>query len=339
MKRRRMKRDFWKFVCKYIYDKRKGAAVFALFCLIFTAVFLLYGLPLGAVVYPALLCGMAGLILLAADGRRAWLRFGSLQDILQEMDTEERELPMAEDMVEESYRQIVIMLRKKRRQMENDMNARYTDRIDYYTLWAHQIKTPITSLKLILQNEDTGRSRQMLSELFSIEQYVEMVLCYLRLDSDSTDYVLKEYSLDEILRPAVKKFAGQFIGKKLSLNYEPVKTQVLTDAKWLSFVAEQVISNAVKYTKKGGITIYMEEQETLCISDTGIGIAPEDLPRIFEKGYTGCNGHGEPRSSGIGLYLCRRICSNLGHTIAAESRIGQGTLIRIGLKRRKLEAE
>ena len=110
----------------------------------------------------------------------------------------------------------------------------------------------------------------------------------------------------------------------------------MTDEKWLQFVLEQVISNALKYTEAGRITIEMEnetdgaeDRAVLCIRDTGIGIAPEDIPRIFEKGYTGYNGRSDKKASGIGLYLCRRICSNLGHTITANSSLENGTVIRI----------
>ena len=171
-----------------------------------------------------------------------------------------------------------------------------------------------------------------------MEQYVQMVLCFLRLDSDFTDYVIKEYRVDDIIRPAVRRLAPQFIMKKLSLEYEQTDEVALTDEKWLSFVVEQVLSNAVKYTSAGSISIKCDG-DRLVISDTGIGIAAEDLPRIFDKGYTGFNGRADRKASGIGLYLCRRICDNLGHSIKAESAPGHGTTIIIGLERDKLEVE
>ena len=140
------------------------------------------------------------------------------------------------------------------------------------------------------------------------------------------------------MRQAVRKFSSQFIRRKLKLDYEPLNKKVLTDEKWLLFVIEQVISNAVKYTSSGMVQIYCEEPLTLCIKDTGIGIAPEDLPRIFEKGYTGCNGRLDKKASGIGLYLCKRICGRLGHKISAESS-DNGTVIRIFLESRRLGIE
>lgn len=131
----------------------------------------------------------------------------------------------------------------------------------------------------------------------------------------------------------------EFISRKIGLDYQPINTRVITDEKWLLFVIEQVLSNALKYTRSGKISIYSSEKDMLCIEDTGIGIAPEDLPRIFEKGYTGYNGRKDKHASGIGLYLARRICDNLGHKISARSVIGKGTAITIDLSREKIKNE
>lgn len=152
--------------------------------------------------------------------------------------------------------------------------------VEYYTIWCHQIKTPIAAMSLLLQEEDTPKNRQLKSELFRIEQYVEMVLCYFRIDSPSSDFILKPYDLDTVIRKAIRKYAGQFVQKKLRLIYEPVHQSVLTDEKWLSFILEQLLSNAVKYTKEGSVTITVDQNQVLSVSDTGIGIAKEDLPRI-----------------------------------------------------------
>lgn len=176
-------------------------------------------------------------------------------------------------------------------------------------------------------------------QLQSVEQYVEMVLGYLRLESPSSDYVIRNYLLDDIVRQAVRKYASQFIRRKLRLEYTPLNVSVITDEKWLLFVIEQVLSNALKYTRSGSVSITLEAPKTLCIRDTGIGIAPEDLPRVFEKGYTGSNGRTDKRATGIGLYLCRRILEKLGHTIAITSTVGEGTTVRIGLQQDALEVE
>ena len=155
----------------------------------------------------------------------------------------------------------------------------------------------------------------------------------------SAAHVFKEYDLDNIVKSAVKKFSSEFIGRKLRLIYDPLNTSVITDEKWLSFVIEQVLSNALKYTPSGSITISLVGEKTLRIEDTGIGIAPSDLPRTFENGYTGFNGRTDKTASGIGLYLCRRVCNNLGHTITANSTVDVGTAIDIDLTQTKLEME
>ena len=190
-------------------------------------------------------------------------------------------------------------------------------------------------MELTLRQEDSPQARRLLGELSRIEQYVEMALTYLRLESAESDYVFRDCALDPIIRQSVKRFSAEFIGRKIRLDYAPVDYTLVTDEKWLGFVLEQLLSNALKYTRAGSVRIFLEH-ETLCIADTGIGIAPEDLPRIFEKGYTGYNGRGDQKASGLGLYLCRTICRKLGHSITAESAPDEGTAIRIGLSQRQV---
>lgn len=327
------------FLAAYLRQRRMGVIVFVLFCLIFLCAFLLYHLPAGAVLYPAAVCALLGCIVLVYDLHRAYEKHRQLKETLRLPGAVMETFPDVRTLEDADYQAVIQGLREELKELENRMNIRYSDMTDYYAVWAHQIKTPIASMRLNLQNEDSELSGKISDDLFRIEQYVEMVLMFLRLDSETTDYVIKEYDLDSIVKQAVKKFAGQFIRGKIRLEYNPLHTRVLTDEKWLSFVIEQVLSNALKYTHSGTITIDMEEPKTLCIRDTGIGIAPEDLPRIFEKGYTGYNGRSDKKASGIGLYLCRRICKNLGHTITAASSLDSGTVIRIGLEQRKLEVE
>lgn len=314
--------------------------MFLLSCGFFGVTFALYDFPLEAILYPTLICAAMWIIYAIWDLTRAYIKHRKLQEIAKlSANMMEDIFTPAKTIDDADYQEIIYQLRQEQRDLINQMSCQYSDIIDYYTVWAHQIKTPIASMRLRLQGEDSGLSRQLSSDLLRIEQYVEMVMMFLRLDSDSTDYVVREYDLDSIVRGAVKKFAGEFIGRKLSLLYEPLNTSVLTDEKWLSFVIEQVLSNSLKYTPDGGISITLEPEKTLCVRDTGIGIAQSDLPRIFEKGYTGYNGRSDKRASGIGLYLCKRICTNLGHTITADSEVNGGTTIRIDLSHKALEVE
>lgn len=242
-------------------------------------------------------------------------------------------LPEADGLLARDYQQIIASYERQFQEEQIKMEQKYRDMMEYYTMWTHQIKTPIAAMRLLLQEEDTPFSREMQSELFQTEQYVQMALQYLRMEKMTSDLVFARYDLDALIRQAVRKYAPLFIRRKIILSYEPVHCEVLTDEKWLVFVLEQILSNALKYTKSGSIHIYLspDAPKTLVIEDTGIGIAPEDLPRIFEKGYTGCNGRADKRSTGIGLYLCRQIMEKLSHTIRIESEMGVGTKVYLGL--------
>lgn len=320
------------FFQSWLKSRRAVLTAFGLFTVLFFGTFALYRLPLAAVLYPTALCTLLGLVLLAADYGKARQRH-KVMTALAALPVEMPDaLPPVQGLADADYQKLIAALLEQQRTAEELASAKYRNMTDYYTVWAHQIKTPIAAMRLKLQSQDSPAARQLQNDLNRIEQYANMVLTFLRLESSSTDYVIREYDLDKIVRSAVRHFSGEFIARKLRLDYQELNTAVVTDEKWLSFVVEQVLSNALKYTSAGTVSIYREGQ-TLCIRDTGIGIAESDLPRIFENGYTGFNGRTDQRASGIGLYLCRRICRNLGHTITAESAPGEGTCIRIGLAR------
>ncbi len=327
-------KGFWRV---YLRSRLPALGLFLLCCAVFALTFGLYGLPLEAVFYPALLCAAAWLVFVLAQGAKAARKHRTLSALNAALTLDM--LPSGDTPEDADYRRIISLLQKARQAQEAASGRKYADMVDYYTLWAHQIKTPIAAMRLTLQNEDSPLSRRLTSELGRVERYVEMVLAYLRLDGESTDYVLREYELDAILRSAVKKFSGEFIDRRLALNLQPTGARVLTDEKWLSFVLEQLLSNALKYTPAGSVSVYMEPHAVLCIADTGIGIAPEDLPRIFDAGYTGLNGRQDKHASGLGLYLCKRVCRNLGHGLSAESEPGKGTVMRLDLSRREFSAE
>lgn len=301
------------------------------FFVIFAAVFSLYDLPTEAVAYAAALCLVLGLVLFAVGYSRFLSRHRELRRLLRQAREKVLPLPLPRGLLEEDYQALIQALCQDRARLAAENGSRLRDMTDYYTFWAHQIKIPIAALGLLLQERpDSG---PMAVELLKIEQYVEMVLSYLRLDSDSTDYVLQDCDLDGILRGAVRKLARMFILKKITLDLKETGKAVLTDGKWLGFVVEQVLSNALKYTQEGGSIRVYGDGDTVVIADSGIGIRPEDLPRIFEKGFTGYNGRTERKSTGIGLYLCKQVCERLGHGITVTSRPGQGTLVRLDLSR------
>lgn len=315
----------------YLRERGKAIACLCLFTGIFAGTFLLYHVPWQAAAYPAALCLGLGVLLLLRDYRRfrrvheAYRRLTQLPELTRE------QLPQGKSLTE---RDCAALLEKQLEDMARLQTAsadRFTTQTDYFSAWAHQIKTPIAAMGLKLQSEDSSLARGLRGDLNRIAQYVEMAMTYLRLDAETGDYVLKTQDLDPIIRGAVRRFAGEFIDRKLRLRLQETGQTVLTDEKWLSFVLEQLLSNALKYTPGGEISIFWQEPDTLVIRDTGIGIAPEDLPRIFEKGYTGGHGRSDKKASGLGLYLCKKICTRLGIGISAASRPGEGTAIYLDL--------
>ena len=297
---------------------------------VFASSYFLFDMPAVTVLYPLILSTSA---LIVAGVIDFVFTFNKHRQLTQ------NEISASSDPIEKDYQEIIRKLKEEEAYSRQKTTSDYNNMVEYYTVWAHQIKTPIASMRLQIQSEDTESARKLMGDLNRIEAYVEMVLTFLRLDSDSTDYLIKEYDLDEIIRPAIRKFSREFILKKLKLEYEPIEFKTITDSKWLSFIIEQVISNAVKYTSEGYVRIYMSEPGILCIEDTGVGISEEDLPRIFENGYTGFNGREDKRASGIGLYLCKRISDNLGHKIYAESKVGEGTKIFLDMRAKKLDVD
>ena len=313
----------------YLRQRRRTLLAFFLFGGIFAAALALYQLPLRAVAYPFVLCSVAGAVLLALDYRRVLRQHRQLELLRQLPEELADALPPADTVTEADYRSLVILLAESRRAIRTQEEQRYGDMVDYYTMWAHQIKTPISALDLMFQSGSGDRSCR--EELKQIRRYVDMALCYLRLDGDTTDYVIRSYDVDEIVRKAVRSFASQFIRKKLRLEYTAVEICAVTDEKALGFVVEQLLSNALKYTPSGSVFIEGIDHHLLRIRDTGIGIAAEDLPRIFERGFTGRNGRVDAHSSGLGLYLCGRILKNLGHPVTVESEPGKGTSVTVDL--------
>lgn len=326
---------FWEYVKQY----RLSGVVFLLFTGIFAAVFSLYELETEAVLYASGICAAAGIVLLGFHFLSFCRAHRERQRLLAGIEYTYRELPKPKDLPEKDYQQMIGALGKISAGYLTDWERERQDSLDYYTTWVHQIKTPIAVMRMYLQGEDTREHRELLAELFRIEQYVEMVLSYIRLGSRESDLVIREYELDAVIRQAVHKYAPQFIRKKIRLVYEPVKVRVVTDEKWLLFILEQLLANAVKYTLEGTITIRAGQDKKLSVSDTGIGIAPEDLPRIFEKGFTGYNGRADKKATGLGLNLCRQAAEKLGIRITAESEPGRGSTFTLDLAEKKIEIE
>ncbi len=323
----------------YLKSRRISLLLLLLCAGIFAVVFSLYHLPVDAVGYAALLCGAVGALLLAADFAQFRARHKALALLAEGAPHDLADMPAPRGLIEADYTALLAAVMREKDGLLAAAEAERADMLDYYTLWAHQIKTPIAAMRLLLQSEETAKTQALTAELFKIEQYVNMVLSYLRLQSETNDFVIRRVPLDPVVRLAVRKYAPQFIQSKIRLDYRPIRDEALTDEKWLGFVIEQVLSNALKYTPKGTITIYAEAGPRIVIEDTGIGIAAEDLPRLCQKGYTGYNGRTEHKSTGLGLFLCKKILTKLSHSIQIESTVGKGTKITIGLETADIRME
>ncbi|MCD4714497.1 MAG: sensor histidine kinase [Clostridiales bacterium] len=295
---------------------------------IFAVIISLYDVPADAWQYAALLIVVSLMALTTYDFLRFFRKHQKLTEASRQILFRSNALEEPKYGIEKDYMRIIRIQAEEIQRIVTESDLTKTDMLDYYSMWVHQIKTPISAMHLMLQTNKTTESGALRLELFKIEQYVEMALNYLRLGSDSTDFVIKPYKISEIIKNAIKKYKGIFIEKNITLKFEEMDFVTITDEKWLSFAIEQILSNALKYTTTGSITIYMEG-DTLAIRDTGCGIIKEDLPRVFEKGFTGYNGRMDKKSTGIGLYLSKRILNKLSHDIAISSEPGEGTVLRI----------
>ena len=319
--------DKFFFLKSYLYSRRFFLALLILllgFILLFAFVFDAYRSLLE---YVALLLAFLSFLFIGADAWTAFKGYRSqkLQVAAQAQTPLEKLLQeRVEELEYEQKNQILVEQEK------------YNDLLDYYTLWVHQVKTPIAASSLLIGDlKDKEAKSQLGQELFKIESYVHLVLQYLRLESFHDDLVLKQENLADLVREVVKKYALFFIQQGLSLNLHDLDHTIVTDKKWFLVILEQVLSNSLKYTKEGSIEIYFHEG-SLYIKDTGLGIQNADLLRVFERGFSGYNGRLTQQSSGLGLYLSKKIADQLGHKISIDSQVGQGTTVKIGLAKKRL---
>lgn len=339
----------------YLRERIAPVSFYIVEALIFMMVAALYGYGsvLSNMTYALGIVAFFGACYLLWDYLVYRKKYGELQRLLV---AEERagNMPQTASAMEQAYGQIIAAQEAEKKALVTRLDEKQQNMADYYTMWTHQIKAPLSAMDLLLQNADvagnenrltdsdveTQIARQLREEVFKTGQYVDMALHYARMESISADLSFARLDVDELVKKALKKFWILFSGAGINLQLETCHTYVVTDGKWFSFVAEQVLSNALKYTKEGTISIYGADEtgrhvkdacSFLVIEDTGIGIEESDLPRIFERGFTGYNGRMGNKSTGIGLYLCRQIMDRLGLSIRVESQRGEGTKVFLGI--------
>ena len=233
-------------------------------------------------------------------------------------------------------------LSQKYQEKVNDVAELKTDILDFFLVWIHQIKTPIAASKLLLSssklvdgcnsvsNLNTAERQQLRAEVLQIEKYSDMALGYLKLSNDDTEIFVDYVDLNKIIKSLLKKYAVLFINEDINVQYTEIERNVISDSNWLTLAIEQLISNEAKYSKGESVKIYFSDEEnSLVIKDTGIGISESDLPKIFDRGYSGFNGSGYRNSTGVGLYLAKKIFDRLGCSIHVESKEGVGSEFRI----------
>ena len=232
---------------------------------------------------------------------------------------------------EEKLKNQIQELEEANLNLRNDFLAKEKELQEYFLIWIHQIKTPITAGKLICDGDiENENVKNIKKELIYIEDYTNMALSYLKMANHNTDMDISLVNLDDIIRPLIKKYAILFISNNIKLEYKKLNVKVITDSKWCMVVIEQLLSNAIKYTKNGIVSISFNEKENyLEIKDNGIGIKDSDLPKIFDKGYSGFNGRQNQKSTGIGLFLVKQILDKLGQKVKLESKLGEGTSVKV----------
>ena len=341
--------SFFPSMLRYARTKGWNFLGFGVSLAILFIVYSLYGLPYGPVIYTTILMTAVQVLIWAGKALRHWLKLKKLEKLMECANASAGVLPMVDGLIDETqrldtldicYLSIIRLLEVQRTEAVSRAEQKSAAAKNYYTLWSHQAKTPLAALRLLLKEEELDRSA-LEQELFKAEQYVDMVLQFERLDGRDLEFV--RVPVKKMVNQTAKRMAPLFIHKRIGLKLEGLEdqeTEVLTDEKWFCFVLEQVLTNAVKYTRQGTISVIWEDGR-LYVRDTGLGIRPEDIPRLFECGFTGYNGRLEQgrRSTGIGLYLCKSTMDMLGHRISIKSAVGKGTTVVLDLRRDRLETD
>ncbi len=264
--------------------------------------------------------------------------YGDIENITKKLD---KKYLLSEIIKKPNYYEGEIFydaLKEANRNMHEEVNFYkhlQSEYRDYIETWVHEIKTPIASAKLILENGHIKEKTALIDEISKIDQYITQALYYSRSTDVSKDYIVREFNLENIINECIRDNRRDFINKKIAVNIENIDIKVTSDPKWIKFIINQIIINSIKYSKKerGYINIYSLEKEnnkfSLIIEDNGIGIPKSDINRVFDKGFTGENGRRYGKSTGIGLYLCKKLCSKLNLEINLKSEVNNGTTVII----------
>ena len=320
-----------KLFMHYLKDRLFFIMIYMVSVLVCLCVFKLYDLELEAFAYAFMILCVLLVVCFLFDYYKYYKKHQTLLTLRSNSNVSLSCDLQDSSLIGEDYHEILVAMKEYHDQYVESSESKMHDLEDYFTMWVHQAKLPIAAMKLLLEDEKLSRSEIKL-QLLRMDQYTDMVLAYLRLNSTHTDFLFKELELDDLIRQSIRRFSTEFIRKHIQLSFKETGDVILSDEKWLVFVLEQILSNSLKYTKENGlISIYMKSKHILVIEDNGIGISASDLNRVFEKGYTGMNGRSDKTASGLGLYLCKNILDMLNHKITIESSVGKGTRVLLDL--------
>ena len=322
---------------KYLADRKVPILCFALLMMFISLVIHLDGsfkVSAGNIFYINLVAFSFFMIYLAGSYLYYRNYYRSLTDIVEnKRDEIISRLPKPKTHEQILFQKVLLSLYNEQISKMEGLYEQKKDYEEFITSWVHEVKTPISVCRLLIESNLNSQNSEVLGsmgeEIDKIEHYIEQALYYSKIDDFSKDYIINEIELDRLVKEAVKKQARTFINKKISVEIDNTDLTVATDKLWLSFIIDQILSNALKYTYTGGrIKIYGlsdEKAQKLVIEDNGIGIRSEDIGRVFDKGFTGYNGRENYKSTGMGLYLSKKLARKLGHDIAIESKYGEHT--------------
>ncbi|BBD88956.1 sensor histidine kinase [Staphylococcus caprae] len=292
----------------FIKSIRNEISIVVCIFLLFALIFFLFTLPFSAF-------GLALGIVLLVISIHWWIKYlGFKKDerLKETIDNLENELTEVKNQQVE-YR--------------NDVES-------YFLTWVHQIKTPITASQLLLERNEENVVNRVRQEIVQIDNYTSLALSYLKLLNEESDMTISEVEMNELIRPLIMKYRIQFIEQHTRIHYEKCEDKVLTDAQWVSIMIEQILNNALKYARGKDIWIEFDASEqSLIIKDNGVGISKADIPKIFDKGYSGYNGRLNEESSGIGLFIVKHISNHLNHEVDVDSKLNEGTTFKIHFPR------
>ncbi|WP_105123298.1 sensor histidine kinase [Streptococcus suis] len=308
-------------IAKFIREYRSFYFAYLVLAGSFLLLFLLYKLPI-EFLQNALLLSLTLLILLTAG---LFWKFRNRMRALEDYVHEEA-LPLLNKPVDLAYLNLIEAEKEATREQLLDYKSREEDLQAMVKMWSHQMKVPLAALSLMSQTDNLNQ-QDVNHQLLRLDNYMANLLNYLKLSNQASDFRFEMVQVREVVVDLVKKYRQQFLQRDISVAIDG-DWQLKTDRKWLSFALSQVLDNALKYNKTGGsVTIALDKGIT--ISDTGLGILPEDIPRLFDEGFTGYNGREHQKATGFGLYLTKRVLHQLELDIDVDSQVEVGTNVRI----------